>query len=147
MLLKQEKFYDAWAQLFVSKKRISASGTTINYTDFAPGEGAVLNDQKSIAIWAGAIHTKPIHLEKATYKLTIMAMGTSFKDEFPHLNIYSSDKKIGDFYTTAQFAGKEFTFENVSDSVVLKIEMDNDLNQEGVGDRNAFIQNIMLEKK
>lgn len=147
ILLKQEKFYDAWAQLFVSKNRIAARGITINYTDFAAGEGAVLNDQKAIAIWAGAIHTKPIQLEKGTYKLTIMAMGTSFKDEFPHLNIYSSGKKIGDFYTTAQFAGREFIFENESDSIVLKIEMDNDLNQEGVGDRNAFIQNIILEKK
>jgi dolichyl-phosphate-mannose-protein mannosyltransferase len=147
ILLKQEKFYDAWAQLFVSRKRIATSGINISYTDFAPGEGAVLNDQKAIAIWAGAIHTRPIQLEKGAYKLSIMAMGTSFKDEFAHLNIYNGDKKIGAFYTTAQFAGKEITFENVNDSIVLKIEMDNDLNQEGVGDRNAFIQNIILEKK
>jgi len=147
ILQKQEKFYDAWAQLFVSKKRISTNGITISYTDFAPGEGTVLNDQKAIAIWAGAINTKPIHLEKGTYKLSIMAMGTSFKDEFPHLNIYSSGKKIGDYYTTAQFTGKEFIFENVSEMITFKIEMDNDLNQEGVGDRNTFIQNIILEKQ
>lgn len=147
MLLKQDKFYDAWAQLFVSKKRMNTNGINISYTDFAPGEGTVLNDQKAIAIWAGAIHTQPIHLEKGTYKLSIMAMGTSFKDEIPHLNIYCNGKKIADFYTTGQFAGKEFTFENVNDPVVLKIEMDNDLNQEGVGDRNAFIQNIILVKQ
>jgi hypothetical protein len=139
MLLKQEKFHDAWAQLFVSKKRLATNGTTISYTDFAPGEGTILNDQKVIAIWTGAINTKPIHLEKGAYKLSIMAMGTSFKDEFPHLNIYGEGKKIGNFYTTAQFTSKEFTFENANDTVTFKIEMDNDLNQEGVGDRNAFI--------
>jgi mannosyltransferase len=145
MVLKQEKFYDAWAQLFVSRKKLLA-GHVINYTDFAPGEGAVLNDQKAIAIWAGAIHTKPIHLEKGTYSIIIAAMGTSFKNEFPHLNIYNSDKKIGNFYTTDQFAYKELMFDNVNDSTILKIEMDNDLSQEGVGDRNVFIQSIILEK-
>lgn len=145
VLLKQDKFFDAWAQLFVSRKKLSA-GHILNYTDFAPGEGAVLNDQKAIAIWSGAIHTKPIHLEKGTYSLIITAMGTSFKDEFPHLNIYNSDKKIGNFYTTNQFAYKELMFENVNDSTILKIEMDNDLSQEGAGDRNAFIQSIILEK-
>ncbi|WP_166437319.1 glycosyltransferase family 39 protein [Niastella caeni] len=147
MLLKQEKFFDAWAQLFVSRKKLSANNIIINYTDFPTGEGTVLNDQKAIAIWTGAIYTKPIHLEKRTYKLTIIAMGTSCKDEFPHLNIYNSNKKIGDFYAKDQFANKEFTFENVNDSTILKIEMDNDLMQEGAGDRNAFIQRIMLEKQ
>jgi mannosyltransferase len=147
VLLKQSKFYDAWAMLFVSKKGYYDNATIINYTDFAPKEGTILHDQKAIAIWAGAIHTNPIKLEKGRYQLTIIANGTSLKDEFPHLNIYSSDKKIGDFYVADVFSSKEFTFENTSDSTVLKIEMDNDLTQEGVGDRNAFIQTIILDKK
>jgi hypothetical protein len=146
MLLKQENFYDAWAQLFVSRKKLSTDVVIINYTDFAPGEGAVLNDQKAIAIWTGVIHTNPIQLEKGTYRLIISAMGTSCKGEFPHLNVYSSDKKIGNFYSKEQFANKEFTFENMNESTILKIEMDNDLMQEGAGDRNAFIQSIILEK-
>lgn len=147
MLLKQENYFDAWAQLFVSRKKLSAGYVIINYTDFAPGEGALLNDQKAIAIWEGAIHTNPIQLEKGTYRLTISAMGTSCKNEFPHLNVYNSDKKIGDYYIKDKFANKEFTFENVDESTILKIEMDNDLMQEGLGDRNTFIQSIMLEKK
>ena len=146
-MLKQEKLYDAWAQLFVSRRNLSANGIIINYTDFIADENSVLHDEKAIAIWTGAIHTKPISVEKGLYSLVVTARGTPLKNEFSHLNLYINNKKIGDFSTTGQFSDMEFPLEIVNDSITLKIEMDNDLMQKGVGDRNAFVKNIILKKK
>ncbi len=149
VLLRQNKFYDAWAMLFVAKNKVpqKVNATVISYTDFAPGEGTVLNDEKVIAIWSGAIHTKTIPLSKGTYSLSVLSRGTSAKDEFSHLNVYCSGKKIGEFYTTEALGSREFLFENNGDNATFTIEMDNDFTQEGHGDRNAFIQSLILEKK
>lgn len=140
-----EKFYDAWAQLFIHKKTMADQYRVIDYQDFE--NVSILEDIKAAAIWGGTIQTRPISLKKGLFKLTITAMGTPVKGTFPHLNIYLGQTKVGDYFVKGAMEDKSFTVESPGqDSLVLKIEMDNDFYLEGEGDRNAFVRKIVLEK-
>jgi len=144
-LIEQKQFFDAWAQMYASKTSRSGGYFKFLFTDFTDGEK--LPGQKQIAIWNGSIHAKPVTLKRGDYKLTIKANGTAAAQVFPHLNIYINDKKIGDFFVSANLLEKEFSF-GLGDetNAVIRIEMDNDLMiPEKKEDRNAFVESILVK--
>lgn len=147
VLLKQKNFYDAWAQLFISKTRQTDSYRVIGYNDFAPAGGTVFPSEERIVVWGGSILTKPVSLQKGTYDFTISASGTKVEGEFPHLNIYCNEEKIADYHVSDVMKDTSFKFENrYKGEVTFKIDFDNDLMIPGEGDRNAFLKYIILKK-
>jgi hypothetical protein len=144
VLLKQADFYDAWAQLYVEASHAEGKMYTLSYNDFEGG--AVLSDERVVAIWSGSIVSKPIALARGKYTVTISVKGDRGGDQFPHLIVYVDGKKISDFFVSANMESRQFVFVNNSDEpVVIKIEMDNDYAEEGKGDRNAFVARVLLE--
>lgn len=145
-LLKERTFYDAWALFYMSKRFMTANYIFIKYDDFAPGTGSVLTNEKQIAIWKGAISTKPVAIKKGTFKMAISAMGTSAANVFPHLNIYMNGKKIANYFVTGNMEEKSFDFDIDSDmNATFTIEMDNDFQVPPNQDRNTFVQYIIIK--
>ena len=62
---------------------------------------------RQIAIWNGAIHSKPVLLKKSKYRITIAIMGTPAATVFPHMNIYINGNKIADFFVTDKIKGRQ----------------------------------------
>jgi len=145
-LMVERKFYDAWAQLY-----IRIGDTAINNFqllksgNFPPG--AVINayDDNVVAIWNGAVTSKPFHLKKGKFSVNVEALGTKARHSFAHLNVFVQGQKIGDFYTTDQFDIKTFSYVSPTDTdnATIKIELDNDYS-DTKDDRNAFIRSILF---
>ncbi len=146
-LIEQKTFYDAWAKFYASKENSAGGYYNIRYTDFAEHEGEILPAQKEIAIWNGAIHSKPLMLKKGHYAILISAMGTAAAQVFPHLNIYINGKKIRDYFVTGKIEENGSEFEISTDTnAVITVEMDNDITiPEKKEDRNVFLQNIVVK--
>ncbi|MGZ5190697.1 MAG: glycosyltransferase family 39 protein, partial [Flavisolibacter sp.] len=135
ILLKQQTFHDAWAQLFISKSQQSDSSRMIGFNDFAPNEGTIFSAEEMIAVWGGAIRSKSFTLQKGRYDFTISARGTPVQHVFPHVNIYLNEKKIFEYSVSDMMRDTTFQFENPQDGeVVIKIDFDNDLAIVGEGD-------------
>jgi hypothetical protein len=143
ILVKQSEFYNAWATLYISKYTAGKEYISIKPDQFEGG--AFLPADGVIAIWNGAIRSKPVSLPKGKYRITITAKGDMGGDQYPHLNVYINDIKTGDYYVSGDMAGKSFDFDNTGDSIILKVEMDNDFAEPGKGDRNAFIGSVLIE--
>lgn len=144
VLTKEKEFLDAWAMLYVSKQDAETEQITISYDQFTGG--SLFPDNKTVAIWNGAIHSHPVLLPKGKYNLLILARGDTGKGEYPHLNIYINNKKTGDYFVTGNMESRSFVIYNpATDSVHVTLEMDNDFAQPGQGDRNAFINKLLFE--
>jgi mannosyltransferase len=145
-LLKERTFYDAWALFYMSKRFMTDNYIFVKYDDFAPGTGSVLANEKQIAIWKGAISTKPVAVKKGRFEMAISAMGTSAANVFPHLNIYMNGKKIANYFVTGNMEEKSFDFDIDSDkNATFTIEMDNDLQVPPNQDRNTFVQYLLIK--
>lgn len=143
-LVKQSEFFDAWASLYVAKNIFDKNFTIIRFDQF---EGTNISiTEEYVAVWTGAMHSKPVSLPKGKYKLTIRARGDPGGGQFPHVNIYVNDNKAGDYFLTNSTEDKSFNFEINVDTVVIGIEMDNDFFEPGKGDRNVFVTNILIER-
>jgi uncharacterized membrane protein len=147
MLLKSATYHDAWAQLYVSKDHNKAQYIILSYDDFSSTEGAKQPEMKRIAIWNGTVTGKPVFLSKGTYKLSIQAMGTKAKNEFPHLNVFCNDRKLGDYFVPGEMESRDFdlTQENDGD-VVLELVFDNDAYNPPGEDRNIFLSSIIITR-
>jgi hypothetical protein len=62
------------------------------------------------------------------------------------VNIYVNDKKAEDYFLTNAVKEKSFNFEIEVDNAVVKVEMGNDFAEPGKGDRNVFVENILIER-
>ena len=145
VLEKENVLHDAWAQLY-TLKNLRPGYVQLRYNDFT--DGAPLSDEKVLAIWGGAVHTRSVKLKKGSYKLTITSRGTESGNAYPHLNVYAGAKKLGDFFTTAELTDKAFEFELLNDEeIIFKLEMDNDAYVPGKSDRNAFIKSVVIEPR
>jgi hypothetical protein len=144
VLEKEQKWHDAWAQLYVFKPLLAGMLTT---ADFPPGS-VVDNGGKAVAIWGGTVTSNPIALPPGNYKMRILSNGTPVQKVYPHLIVSVNNTVVGDFFTTADFQDKEFTFRQTgSDSVRIAIKLDNDGQDARTGDdRNAFIKHIEFIK-
>ena len=107
LLLKQKDFMDA-ARLYVSRKQVPGNYFMLGGHDF--GEVSIIPEDKAIAIWSDAIHSKSIHLEAGQYTVSIIARGDQGKKVFPHLNIYINQQKVAEFFVTDKFETRSFSF-------------------------------------
>jgi uncharacterized membrane protein len=143
-LVKEAEFMDAWARMYVSANASGSQNQVIRYNDFEGG--SVMPATDYVAIWEGAIQSKPLTMTHGQYRIVIRAWGDQGGGQFPHINVYVNDKKIGDYFLNGQVEEKSFDFSSASDAAVIKIQMDNDFAEPGKGDRNAFVKGIFIEK-
>ncbi len=142
----EQKFHDAWAQLYISKK-IDSNSRLINYTDFEENASTLFPDDRSIALWGGFIKTKPIWLTGGKYKVTVSSRGSVAKGEYARLVIWANDKKVLEFTTTGGFQTQKFDLDLANDEdVTFKVELTNDYSGAD-GDRNAFISSFVITKQ
>jgi 4-amino-4-deoxy-L-arabinose transferase-like glycosyltransferase len=140
--------YDAWGEFYLSKR--ASSGSRILGLQNFPQAGVFTegDGRQVIPVWGGSISSSPIELKKGSYEMITDSRGTPFAGVFPHLKFYLNGRLVHDFFTGETYAQKMTKIEVPSDgSYELKIEMDNDASDPNLGDRNAFINKIMLIKK
>jgi mannosyltransferase len=145
VLMKQQRFYDAWAQLYLSKKSIAGRLTT---ADFPPGDIADVGG-KVVAIWSGFVTSNPRALPAGDYTLNILARGTPAQQVYPHVIVAVNGTKVGDYYATGNFQDVQLPYRHTgADSVRVTIGYDNDFTDLKTGDdRNLFLQNIDFIKQ
>ncbi|MES2329297.1 MAG: glycosyltransferase family 39 protein [Bacteroidota bacterium] len=145
-LYKENQFYDAWAQLYVSRKYIGGKFIMVPYSSFSGANAVIYPGEHQISLFGGSIDSKPISLTKGKYKITVVAKGTKAANEFAHLSIYSNGTKIASFYLTESLEQRSFDFIlPVDGNAVLKVTLDNDFYQPPNEDRNAFLTQVTLE--
>jgi len=145
-LLEDTAFYDAWAQLYISKHSVSDQLRVIGMDKF-PNNVATLDNQRYIVVWGSAVTSVPIPIKAGHYNMEIVSKGSSSRNIFPHLKLYVNDQLIGEYFVTGNLGKKDFDFEMKDQTnALIKIEMDNDF-ADATGDRNAFIRRIIISKK
>ena len=143
-MVKSKDFYDTWAQLYIRK------GGTSLIPKYFPGQVANFYSADVVPMWGGSIVSQPVPLKAGKYSMTIIAMGTVAKKEFPHLTVYANDRKIGDFTISEIFDFYKITFElSASEkNASFRIDLDNDTMDPATGqDRNAFIKDITIKNQ
>jgi hypothetical protein len=145
-LVEDKDFYDAWAQLYISRHSMSDQFIVIG-SDRFPNSTATLDNNQYIAVWGGAVTSVPIPIKAGHYNMEILSKGTSSQNIFPHLKVSVNDQPIGDYFATGDLEKKDFDLELKDETnMSIKIEMDNDF-ADATGDRNAFIRRIVISKK
>jgi mannosyltransferase len=145
VLQKEGRFYDAWAQLYVSKKVTPSQLTT---QDFPPGDIADVGG-KVVAIWNGFVTSNPIALPAGDYIMHIFAKGTQAQQVYPHVTVSVNGKVVGSYYATDNFQDVQFPYQQTgTDSARVTIGYDNDfMDPKTKDDRNLFLQKIDFLKK
>jgi hypothetical protein len=144
-LVKQYDFYDAWAQLYISKQAVYERPLVIGYEKF-PNNITALGQERYAAILKGSMNSVPVPLNAGLYTMEITSIGHPFRRIFPHLNIYIDDQLIGDYYTSANLWENDIDFEiKKPTNVIIRIEMDNDA-ADATGKRKAFVRMITISK-
>lgn len=145
IMTMEEKFYDAWAQQYISKK-INRDSRLIAYTDFEENTSTLFPEEQSIAVWGGSIKTKPVKLTRGTHQVIITSRGSIAKGEYARLVIWANDKRVSEYTTAEGFHPKRFNLDLTNDEdVIFKIELINDYSGAD-GDRNAFIHSLVINK-
>jgi hypothetical protein len=147
LLLKEQDFYGAWLQLYVSKGAAVRKSTTLDY-HFFPGNLFKLNNDTVVAIWDKTPATTQVQLAAGEYSVYVLMNGTPVKGTYPHMNVLINDRPVHSFYTGGGFTYQGFHFKNERDTITtLKIIMDNDAaGVDPAEDRNAFIKSISFLK-
>ena len=140
VLQKEGRFYDAWAQFYLSKK-ITPSQLTV--ADFPPGNIADVGG-KVVAIWSGFVTSNPIALPPGDYNMYILARATSALHIYPHVIVSVNGTRVGDYFATENYQDVELPYHHAgSDSVRVTIGYDNDyMDPKSRDDRNLFLQKI-----
>ena len=143
LLVKEQDFYGAWLQLYVSKSAAVRKSTTLDY-HFFPGNLFKLNNDTVVAIWDKTPVTTQVQLAAGKYSVYVLMNGTPVKGTYPHMNVLINDRPVYSFYAGEGFAYQGFPFKNERDTIAtLKIIMDNDsTGVDPAEDRNAFIKSI-----
>jgi mannosyltransferase len=144
-LVKQYDFYDAWAQLFISKHAVYDRPLIIGYDKF-PNNITTLRKDRFAAVRKNAITSVPMPINAGFYTMEITSMGNPSKRIFPHLKIYLNDQFIGDFFVSRDLKENDIDFEIKKQSnAIIKLEMDNYATDTS-GERKALISMIMISK-
>ena len=144
VLEEEQKWQDAWAQLYRSKSNHDLELTT---GDFPPENVADVNG-KVVAIWGGSVTSNAISLPPGNYTMRILAWGTPAKGVFPHLVVSANNKVVGDFYTKNDVQSQDVPLTHRDgDSVRITLTLDNDFaDPQTHEDRNAFLKRIVFLK-
>lgn len=142
VLEKEQRFFDAWAQLYRSRK---SRDKGLSLDDFPPAAIADVGE-KVVAVWGAPVISNGIAIPPGNYTIRLVIRGTPAADSFPHVVVSVNNKKVGAFYATADFQGKDLPFQQMNDdSVRVTIELDNDFSNPKTGeDRNAFFKRILF---
>jgi len=144
--VKEREFHDAWAQLYISKRKADSSFIFLNAGDF-PG-APTFDSGKLVAIWNGAIQSKEMQLNPGVYKISIQAFGQKGNAVFPLMSIRLGNMKVGEYYLTEQTEEKVFTATLYQlNNYALKLELLNDYSDPSKGDRNIFIKQVILSRE
>ncbi|HEX7847247.1 MAG TPA: hypothetical protein VF476_15710, partial [Chitinophagaceae bacterium] len=143
LLLKQKDFYDAWAMLYVLKETGGKNYLIIRHDQF---EGGPFLPGDFVALYNGSIRSRAIPIQKGKYRVVITSRADPGGGQYPHVNVYLNNKKEMDYFLSNETKENSFVSEIDADDLVIKIEMDNDFSEPGKGDRNAFIQTVILER-
>lgn len=145
MLVREKQFYDAWAVLYISRNPSDSNIISLDYDAFTGG--SILADRKLAAIWNGSIVSKTISLQKGNYSLQILAYGDKGGGEYPRMNVYVNDKKLGEYLLSNSIEEKDFllTLTGLGDYII-KLELANDFAEAGKGDRNIFVKRLLIVK-
>ena len=140
VLQKEGRWFDAWAQLYTSKKVTPSQLTT---QDFPPGDIADVGG-KVVAIWNGFVTSNPIALPEGDYTVHILAKGTPALKIYPHVSVTVNGTKIGEYFATGDFQDVQFPYhQKGADSVRVTIGYENDfMDPKTKDDRNLFLQKI-----
>jgi hypothetical protein len=146
MLVKEKQFLDAWAGLYISRSSKDSNYILVNYDSFTGG--SLLADRKLAAIWNGSIVSGNVPLQKGNYSLQIFAYGDKGGGEYPRMNVYANDKKLGAYLLSGSMEEKDFilTIPGPVDCVI-KLELANDFAEAGKGDRNIYVQRLLIVKR
>jgi hypothetical protein len=144
VLQKEGRWFDAWAQFYLSKKITPSQLTT---ADFPPGDIADVGG-KVVAIWNGFVTSSPIALPAGDYTMHILAKGTPALKVYPHVIVSVNGTKVGDYYATGDFQDVQLPYRQAgADSVRVTIGYDNDfMDPKTKDDRNLFLQKIDFMK-
>ena len=146
LLVKEKQFLDAWAGLYISRNSKDSDFILLNYNAFTGGSS--LTDRKLAAIWNGSIVTQAIPLQKGVYSLQIFAYGDQGGGEFPRMNVYVNDKKLGDYLLSNSIDEKDFILTLTEPgNCIIKLELANDFAEPGKGDRNIYVQRLLLVRQ
>jgi mannosyltransferase len=144
-LVKQYDFYDAWAQLYISKHAVYDRPLIIGYEKF-PNNITTLGRDRYAVILKGAITSDPIPMNAGHYTMEITSIGHPSRRIFPHLKIFIDETLIGDFFVNGELMENDIDFElKKQTNAIIKIEMDNDV-PDASGEQKAFISKIMISK-
>ena len=79
--------------------------------------------------------------------MTLQSKGTPAFEEFPKINIFIDEDKVGSFTNEKDFKKHEYIVHINDYNPVLRFEMINDaIDKETEEDRNSFISSILLER-
>jgi mannosyltransferase len=142
-LVKQYDFYDAWAQLYISKQAVYERPLTIGYDKF-PSDTVTLGKERFAVIRKGMISSVPVPINAGSYTMEITSVGFSSERVFPHLKIYVNEQLIGDYSLSETLRENDFDFEvKKRTDAIIRIEIDN---PDASGERKAYINRIMISK-
>jgi uncharacterized membrane protein len=139
ILVKEHRWFDTWAQLYLSKKMIEKEMTP---ADFPPASIADIGG-KVVAIWGGFVTSNPVALRPGDYSIRILARATQALKVYPHVIVSVNGTKVGECDASDTFDA-DFPYHQAgADSVRVTIGYDNDLMDPKTGDdRNLFVQKI-----
>lgn len=142
------EYYDAWAELYLSKSDTGLGITYILPQDFDSGNGTYGPGADVVALWGGNIKFKPKAMPEGKYRAIVCARGTIAKDAYPTLDILLNGQKMARMYTTPGRTIATFDWNNTTGSnAIFSITHTNDDAWPAKNeDRNAFIYYIMLKR-
>lgn len=145
VLEKEGRWFDAWAQLYLSKKIVPYQLTT---TDFPPADVADVGG-KVVAIWSGNVTSNAIALPPGDYNMHLLSRGTAALHVYPHVIVSVNGTKVGEYFAPGNYKDVQFPYHHSgADSVRVTIGYDNDLTDPKTNDdRNLFVQRIDFIKK
>lgn len=146
ILFKQESFYDAWAQLYISRTAAAKNLLMLDWHSFPTEKPFNFNGDTVVPIWEKEIKSNSFLLKKGMYDIQVQIAGTPVSKEYPHIQVLIDDKLIGSFYVSDALKFYNLPFNNNIDGLIaIRIIMDNDANFERSGeDRNAFVKSIII---
>jgi 4-amino-4-deoxy-L-arabinose transferase-like glycosyltransferase len=112
------------------------------------GKKKLLEDGSLWLPWNSKLKSKKIQLEKAKYKISIIAKGTEANGENARLKIYIGDQLIDDYFTEKEYKERVILFMSKKEEETnLIVEFVNDYCDREKGlDRNAWIKSITITK-
>jgi hypothetical protein len=149
-MVNSKDYFDAWAQLYVLKSTLMKKAIILDFEKFKYYQPFEIENATVIPIWESySIKSDTVFFPKGTYRVVVLARGTKAENEYPHLNVYLNESKIGNLFINESYEDHSSFFVEVNTDTkgVISIEFDNDkFDPVTKQDRNTFIKNVLFYK-